>query len=240
LLLTEDIENTYNPEASGNNFLYHLLDAEKIKVIPGSCDVTSELRHFAEDTIAEGRKPYVIPLGVSTPLGTLGYVSCAQEIMEQNDFQGLDITHVICASGSGGTQAGLITGFHNSNIVVMGINVLQRNPAQVELVHGLAQKNMNLIDADMRILTNEVNCFDDYLGPGYTMPTKEMIEAVKLLARTEGILLDPVYTGKAMAGLIGLIKKGYFKKENNILFLHTGGTPTLYSSMNTILNYEMA
>ena len=162
----------------------------------------------------------------------MGYVACAQEIMAQSFDQGIDFSSVICVSGSGGMHAGLITGFAGtqSNIPVIGINVSRGKAEQEEKVAKLVDETSAHVGIPNFIPREAVTCFDEYVGPGYALPTPEMVEAVRLLAKTEGILLDPVYTGKAVAGLIDLIRKGTFNKEDNILFVHSGGSPALYAN----------
>ncbi|MBA4394667.1 MAG: D-cysteine desulfhydrase, partial [Desulfobacca sp.] len=223
LVLEERVPGSYHPKASGNNFLYRLLGAEKIKVVPKGSDMQDEMEKVANELAAEGRRTYLIPGGGSNPVGATGYVACAEEIQAQTFEQGLDIDYVVCASGSTGTHAGLIVGFYgcNMNIPVLGINVSRTKILQEELVYDLVQKTARHVGVHSEIPRMAVTCFDDYVGPGYSLPTPAMAEAVRLLARTESILLDPVYTGKAMAGLIDLIRKGYFKKDSKVLFLHT-------------------
>jgi len=230
LVLEERVPGSYDPKASGNNFLFNLLGVEKIKVVPNGSDMMKEMQKVAEEVASEGRKAYIIPGGGSNPMGATGYVACAQEILDQTFEKGLDIDTVVAASGSAGTHAGLVTGFYgcNMNIPVVGINVSRKKEIQEEIVYALVQETARHVGVNSEIPREAVTCFDDYVGPGYSLPTPEMAEAVKLLARTEGIMLDPVYTGKAMAGLIGLIRKNYFKKESHVLFVHTGGSPALY------------
>ena len=239
LVLEERVADSYNPEASGNNFLFRLLGVEKIKVVPGGSDMMKEMQNVADELIAESRKPYIIPGGGSTPLGALGYVACAEEILAQAFEKGINFDSIVCASGSAGTHAGLITGFcgNNSLIPVIGINVSRTKEDQEKLVYGLVQKTVDYIGIKSKISKDAVVCYDEYVGPGYSLPTSKMAEAVRMLAGTEGILLDPVYTGKAMAGLIGLIRKGgVFKKNDNVLFVHTGGSPALYAYIEAILS----
>jgi D-cysteine desulfhydrase len=237
LVLEERVAGSYNPEAGGNNFLYRLLGVEKVKVVPGGSDMAAEMQLVADEVAAAGRKAYVIPGGGSNPIGATGYVACAEEILGQLFEQALNIDRVVCASGSTGTHAGLVTGFcgNNSNIPVIGINVSRKKSDQEGLVYGLVKRTAAHVGIDSVIPREAILCFDEYVGPGYSRPTPQMAEAVRLLARLEGILMDPVYTGKAMAGLIDLVRKGYFKDEENILFVHTGGSPALYVYMNEIL-----
>ncbi len=238
LVLEERVPGSYNPDAGGNNFLFKLLGVEKITVVPGGSDMMSEMRKVADEVTHSGGKPYIIPGGASTPLGATGYVACAEEILRQCFDEGRMIDRVVCASGSAGTHAGLVTGFfgNNSNIPVVGINVSRTKEAQEEIVYELARKTCSFVGVRGDLPREAVECFGDYVGPGYSLPTAEMAEAVRLLARLEGILLDPVYTGKTMAGLLDLVRKGYFKPDEKILFIHTGGSPALYAYMNEILN----
>lgn len=237
LVLEERVPKSYDPKAGGNNFLYNLLGVEQVKVVPGGSDVMQEMQDVADEVAVEGRKAYVIPGGGSNPIGATGYVACAQEIMIQTFDHGLDVDYIVCASGSAGTHAGLVTGLYgcDMNIPVIGINVRRPKEVQEENVYRLVQETARHVGVHSEIPREAVNCFDEYVGPGYSLPTPEMAEAVKLLARTEGILLDPVYTGKAMAGLIDLARKGYFKKDENVLFIHTGGLPALYVYADYIL-----
>ena len=239
LVLEERVPGTFDPKASGNIFLFNLLGAEKIRVVSGGSDMMAEMEQVAEEVAAEGRKAYIIPGGGSNTIGATGYVACAQEILDQTFELGLDIDTLVCASGSAGTQAGLVTGFYgcNMNIPVVGINVSRAKKEQEEIVYGLVRETADHVGVNSEIPRGAVNCFGDYVGPGYSLPTPEMAEAVKLLARTEGILLDPVYTGKTMAGLIDLVRQGYFKKETNILFVHTGGSPALYVYADYLLSH---
>lgn len=238
LILEERVPKSYNLQASGNNFLFQLMGVEKIKVVPGGSEMMKEMQTEADEVAAAGRKAYIIPGGASNSLGALGYVACAEEILNQIFEKGLRIHRVVCASGSAGTHAGLVTGFcgTNSNIPVVGINVSRTKEAQEELVYGLVEKTAEHVGVKGKIPREAVLCFGDYVGAGYSLPTPGMIEAVKLLARTEAILLDPVYTGKTMAGMIDLVRKGYFKKDENILFVHTGGSPALYAYRGTFLS----
>ena len=237
LVLEERVPGSYNPQSGGNNFLFRLMNVEKIEVVPGGSDIMSAMQAAADEVASEGRKAYVIPGGGSNPVGATGYVACAEEILAQTFELGINIDQVVCASGSTGTHAGLITGFHgnNSNIPVIGINVSRPRDEQEQLVYDLVQQTAVHVGVQSDISVDAVRCYDEYVGPGYSLPTPEMAEAVRLLAGLEGILIDPVYTGKAMAGLIDLVRKGIFDKNENILFIHTGGSPALYVYMDDIL-----
>jgi D-cysteine desulfhydrase len=238
LVLEERVPGSYREEASGNNFLYRLLGVEAVRVVAGGADLAKEMEAVADEVRAEGRKPYVIPGGGSNPIGATGYVACAQELVAQAFDMDLRIDRVVTASGSSGTHAGLVTGLHglSSGIPVVGVNVSRPKEPQEELVYALVEKTAERIGITGGVPRGAVLCFGDYVGPGYSRPTKEMGEAVRLFARTEGILLDPVYTGKAAAGLVDLVRKKFFEKDENVVFLHTGGSPALYAYMQDVLD----
>jgi len=238
LVLEERVKNSYKPDASGNNFLYRLLGVEKIKVVPGGSDMMREMEIVAAEVAAEGRRAYIIPGGGSNAIGATGYVACAEEILAQLFDLGINVDRVVCASGSAGTHAGLVTGFfgNNSNLPVVGIDVSRPKELQEKLVFELVRKTAAHVGIKAEIPRDAVLCFGEYVGTGYSIPTPGMVEAVRMLARTEGILLDPVYTGKAMAGLIDLSRKGFFRKNEKILFVHTGGSPALYAYIADLLD----
>ena len=235
LILEERVKGSYKPEASGNNFLFQLLGVKSISVVPGGSDMMGEMQKLAETLRAEGKKPYVIPGGASNKIGALGYVSCAEEIRRQLFETGLRVDHMVVPSGSAGTHAGIIAGMigNNAGIPVTGIGVNRKKEAQQAAVLKLAQETLDYIGTGVTMPAEAVVAFDDYVGPGYSLPTDGMVEAVKLLASTESILLDPVYSGKAMAGLIDLVRKDYFPEGSNVLFLHTGGSPALFAYLDT-------
>jgi len=231
------VPNSYHPDASGNNFLFGLLGVEKITVVEGGSDFNAVMQAEADELAAEGRKGYIIPGGGSNALGALGYVACAEEIMQQSLDAELAFDQLVCSSGSGGTHAGLVAGMVgvNANIPVTGISVrAKREPQEVKL-HALAGEIAEKLAIRGGVPKGAFSVLDDYVGPGYSLPTEGMVEAVKLFARLEGILLDPVYTGKTAAGLIDLVRRGHFKQGERVLFLHTGGSPALYAYQETIL-----
>ena len=237
LVLEERVEGSYDVDASGNNFLFRLLGVEEVRVVPGGSNMDTEMAVVADGLKSEGRKPYVIPGGGSNPIGATGYVACALEILSQTFESEIAIDRVVTASGSSGTHAGLVTGFEgaNASIPVVGINVSRPKDDQEEKVYDLVRQTSERLGVDSEIPRDKVLCFGDYVGPGYSLPTPEMGEAIRMLARLEGVLLDPVYTGKTMAGLIDLARKGFFKKDENVLFIHTGGSPALYAYRETVL-----
>jgi len=196
------------------------------------------MQSLADRLKNEGRKPYIIPGGASNPIGATGYVACAQEALQQLFETGLQIDHMVVPSGSAGTHAGIVVGIYGNNgqIPVTGINVSRTKADQETLVHRLASETADRVGVAGEVPVESIVCFDEYVGPGYSLPTDSMVEAVKLLARTESILLDPVYSGKAMAGLIDLVRKDHFGEGTNVLFLHTGGAPALYAYLDTFID----
>ena len=235
LVLEERVPGSYNPQASGNNFLYELLGVESISVVRGGSDMPAAMEETARQCVSEGRNPYVIPGGASNAVGATGYVACAQELTEQLFDMSLDIDHIVVPSGSAGTHAGMVVGMVGANmgIPISGINVSRTKEEQELLVYDLARRTAQHVGCLTNISREAVVCYDRYVGPGYSLPTEGMVEAVTMLARTEGILLDPVYTGKAMAGLMDLVRKGEFKRGQRVLFLHTGGSPALFAYTDT-------
>ncbi len=238
LILEERVKGSYKTDASGNNFLFHIMGVKSITVVPGGSDMMAEMEKLSTKLAGEGKKPYIIPGGASNTIGATGYVSCAEETLQQLFETGLKIDHMIVPSGSAGTHAGVVVGMVgcNANIPVSGINVSRTKDVQEKIVHKLAVATAERVGVKGGIDASEITCFDGYVGPGYSLPTDSMIEAVKLLASTESILLDPVYSGKAMAGLVDLVRNGHFPEGSNVLFLHTGGSPALYAYLDTFLD----
>ena len=222
-----------NYKKSGNVFLDHLYGA-RVQEVPGGTDMNAAMAALAEELRAKGQKPYIIPGGGSNPIGALGYVTCALEMVNQFNTQDLRIDCITHATGSAGTQAGLVVGLEGtrSQIPVLGIGVRAAKEAQETSVYNLAVKTAELLGVAGSVKRESVMANCDYVGGGYGVPTPGMIEAVTLMARLEGILLDPVYSGKGMAGLIDLCRKGHFKKGENVVFLHTGGAVALYGYMD--------
>jgi D-cysteine desulfhydrase len=235
LLIEERVPGSYDPHGSGNNFLFDLLGVEQLTVLPAGADIPTTLAAIAEEVRGIGGAPYVIPGGGSNALGALGYVGCAQEILTQSFDDALTWDAIVVASGSAGTHAGLLTGLHlsHSTVPLIGVNVRRPRAEQEGNVYKLVGETAALlgIEAPPR---SAVTARDEWVGPGYSLPTDEMIEAVRLTARLEGILLDPVYSGKAMAGLIGLIRNGELKDAGRVLFVHTGGAASL-SAFESVL-----
>ena len=210
---------------SGNVFLNKLLGA-KVMLCPKDQDILEYSTKVVEDIKSKGTNVYFIPGGGSNSIGALGYVECFKEILEKNSKY--NFTHIIHATGSSGTQAGLLAGkkYFQSQLQIIGISVRYEKKIQEEKVYNEAKKVCEKLKCDV-LDRSEVVAYDDYIGSGYGEPTDGMIEATNLLAKKEAILLDPVYSGKGFAGLIGLINQKKFTKEDNILFIHTGGAVSL-------------
>jgi L-cysteate sulfo-lyase len=230
-ILLENRTGSQSPDycGSGNVLLDHIHGAPT-RTFPGGTDMNAAMEVVAEEVRSKGGKPYIIVGGGSNAIGALGYVNCALELVAQANDMSLRIDHLVHATGSAGTQAGLVAGLEGlrSHIPVLGIGVRAPRPLQEENVFKLACATADLMGMTGAVARERVVANTDYVGPGYGKPTDAMIEAINLLARTEGILLDPVYSGKGMAGLIDLVRKGHFKTTENIVFLHTGGSVGLF------------
>jgi D-cysteine desulfhydrase len=230
LIIEERVAGTFSTEALGNNLLFDLMGAANIRVVPLGSDLAAEMDKDAAAVRAAGGKPYTIVGGGSNPLGALGYAACAAEIVTQAFDMGVPFDRIVVASGSAGTHAGILAGLAalNAGIPVIGINVRRPRAEQEGNVHKLALATSALLGTPAPT-REDVVALDDWVGPGYSLPTADMVAAVRLLAASEGILLDPVYSGKAMAGLIGLVRSGQFAPDERLLFIHTGGSPTLHA-----------
>src|SRR6056297_1181437 len=213
---------------NGNVLLDHLHGATTEKR-PGGVDMNAEMEAAAETFRAEGKKVYTIPGGGSNPTGALGYVNCAFELLNQVNSTGLKIDHLVHATGSAGTQAGLITGLQamNAQIPLLGIGVRAPKPKQEENVYNLACATAEKLGCAGVVAREDVVANTDYVGEGYGIPTESGIEAIQMFAELEAILLDPVYSAKGAAGFVDLIRKGHFKKGERVVFLHTGGSVAL-------------
>ena len=236
-VIEERVPGSYSEDASGNHFMFRLMGVEAMTVVPAGSNMAAAMQAVADELAAQGRKGYIIAGGGSNALGGLGYVACAQELQQQFFEQGVQIDRVVVGSGSSGTHGGLLAGFlgNHINIPILGIGV-SRDPADQEpLVHKEAQAVADLLGLGLTIPREAVVSVGGFWQPKYSIPNAKMVEAVQLLARTEAILLDPVYTGKIMAGLIGLVRQGFFKPGENVLFLHTGGLPSLHAYESVVL-----
>ena len=216
--------NNANYNGNGNVLLDHLHGASTEK-FPGGHNMVEEMEKAAEAKRAEGKNVYVIPGGGSNATGALGYVNCAFELLAQANDMGLRIDRVVHATGSSGTQAGLVTGLcaMNSGIPLLGIGTRAPQPKQEQMVYDLALKTAEKLGCAGVVKREHVMANTDYVGEGYGLPTESGVEAIAMFAELDGILLDPVYSAKGAAGLIDLARKGFFDKDERIVFLHTGG-----------------
>ena len=235
-ILLEDRTGSNDPNyiLNGNVLLDRLHGASVSKRGSGA-DMNGEMEAIAECLKQDGKTPYIIPGGGSNQIGALGYVNCARELAEQAVEMGLNIDALVHATGSAGTQAGLVTGLTaiQSTIHLLGIGVRAPQEKQEQMVFDLAVRTADYLGRGLIIERSSVRANTDYVGPGYGLPTDGMIEAVKLLARTEGLLFDPVYSGKGLDGLIAQTKAGYFDGMENVVFLHTGGSAALFGYSET-------
>ncbi|NSX53706.1 D-cysteine desulfhydrase [Parasulfitobacter algicola] len=225
--------NDLNYNNNGNVFLDDLHGATREKRGPG-LDMNAEMEAVADDMRTKGRKVYTIPGGGSNATGALGYVNCAYEMIGQANDMGLKIDHITHATGSAGTQAGLIVGLKaiHANIPLLGFGVRAPKDKQEENVYNLAVKTADKIGASGCVKREDVVADTNYVGEGYGIPRADTIEAIEMFARYEGLLLDPVYSGKGAAGLIDYCRKGKFKKGETVVFLHTGGAAGLFGYLS--------
>jgi L-cysteate sulfo-lyase len=213
---------------SGNVLFDHMLGA-RMHVVAGD-QAAAKLQEVTAEHVRAGRKAYVVPIGGSNPVGSFGYVAAFGEIATQARSLDVKVDAIVHGTSSGGTQAGLMVGaaLADSSTRIMGVNVYKKKGADVAgTVHALALETMQVLGGNLDGITSRLHVIDGYQGEAYGVPTDEMLEAVLLAAQTEGLLLDPVYSGKAMAGLIGHIRRGKFTRDQTVVFLHTGGTAAL-------------
>ena len=231
-LVLDDVAGTPKTDYYNNgNLLLDSLLGARVHRLELAEDSDAYTGHLIEKLVNEGRNPYLIPVGGSSEIGNLGYVRCANEILQQIQSQDITIDQIVLASGSAGTQAGLLAGLIAADIEipVLGISVSRNSIEQMQLVDGLLRETLTRLGLDPDRAAGRVTANGNYYGEGYGMTTEAMITAVKRCAELEGLLLDPVYTGKAMAGLIDLCVQGEIAAGSNQLFLHTGGSAGLFA-----------
>lgn len=231
VLLEHRVEDPDEDYRDSGNVLLDRLFGARIREFPAGTDFDRAMADVADEVREGGGTPYVVPGGASNRIGALGYVNCALELVNQANERGLVIDHLLSATGSAGTQAGLVVGLEamNSNIPLLGIGVSAARDVQEDKVYALAAETAEYIGAPGCVARQKVVANCDYIGDGYGVPTKAMNDAVLMLARLEGLLFDPVYSGKALAGLIDLVRRGAFDGASNIVFLHTGGSAALFA-----------
>jgi D-cysteine desulfhydrase family pyridoxal phosphate-dependent enzyme len=220
----------------GNLLLDRLLDAD-IRFTEEQPDVA--MNKVAEELRSKGHTPYIIPAGGANAIGTLGYVNSAREILAQARQDGLRIDYVVHATGTGPTQAGVIIGFHvlNSKVKVLGISNGPNSATGKQRVRNLIDDTIKLLGVKLTIPDDEIIVNDDYTCGGYGVINRDVVDAMALAARTEGLILDPVYTGKAMLGMKGLVEKNLIRESSNVVFLHTGGSPITFQYDNQVSQY---
>jgi L-cysteate sulfo-lyase len=215
-------------EWNGNLLLDDLLGAEVRWA--GDAPLDEALTAAAEEEERAGRRPYVIPLGGSTPVGATGYVVAMEELLSQLDELELQVDAIILPTGSGGTQAGMLVGAKALGfpVQIVGISVFADNSTMLPILRELVPSTAEFLGLDAAFDDGDLIIYDDYLGEGYGVLGAPEREAIRRVARSEALLLDPVYTGRAMAGLLDLVGKGVFHSGQTILFWHTGGTSALF------------
>lgn len=222
--------DTESYRTSGNLLLHGLFGAHLHFVEDDEDATTSCVERLTAEARARGETPYIVPLGASDEIGSLGYAECARELLDQCAAREISPTTIILATGSGGTHAGLVAGLRllGSTARVIGISVSEPADVKFAKVRGIVDAMLDLLGAPSSTVTDaDIVVLDDYTGPGYAVPTVEANDAIRALAAREGLLIDPVYTAKAMAGLIDLLDHG--KLSGDVVFLHTGGTPALFA-----------
>ena len=231
VLLEHRVVDPSDYYANSGNILLDRIFGANLREYPGGTDFDAAMATVAAEVEAGGGKPYLIPGGASNKVGALGYVNCALELLDQADRRGFRIDHLVTATGSAGTQAGLVVGLKAARpeVPLLGIGVNVPKEEQERRVYTLACETAEYIGKPGLVAREDVVANCDYVGPGYGMWTESMNEAVLLLARLEGLLFDPVYSGKALAGMIGLVRNGQLRDADNIVFLHTGGAAGLFA-----------
>lgn len=236
-IIEERVPGSFHEDASGNHFMFRLMGVEALTVVPAGTLMLPAMQAVADELAAAGRKGYIIPGGGSNALGGLGYVACAQELQQQMFEASIGFDRIVVGSGSSGTHGGLLAGFLCNHIAIpiTGIGVSREPADQEPLVHKEAQAVCDLLGLDVTVPRESVVSVGGYWQPKYSVPNARMVEAVQMAARTEGLLLDPVYTGKVMAGLMGLAREGRLAAGERVLFLHTGGLPSLHQYESVVL-----
>ena len=223
--------------ATGNLLVDRLLGVEEIHYLAGDLYrkesiLEEKVRELTERLSSQGEVPYYIPNGCQALHGALGYAGCVREVVGQLHELNLAPNWFVTACGTAGTQLGLMVGsllYCAGEAKVIGISVSRPQDLLMERLETGLAKALDFLEVAGRVPEMEFSVLDEYIGEGYGIPTPAMREAVKLLARLEGLILDPVYTGKAMAGLIDLVRQGRFRPDEVVVFVHTGGIPGLFA-----------
>lgn len=230
LILIEMVPLESAAYRGSGNVLYDLLLGARVHLVKDDRRASEAFQAVADAHAKAGRGVYVVPIGGSNAVGSLGYIDAFDEIERQTEAMGISVDAIVFGSSSGGTQAGLIAGatLADSATRIMGVNVYKKHGADIaSAVHALALETLHHVGVPLLDVSKRVHVIDGYQGEGYGLPSDAMREAVTLTAQTEGLLLDPVYSGKAMAALIGHVRRAKFTRDQTVVFLHTGGTAAL-------------
>ncbi len=224
-----------DPAVQGNLLLDRLLDAEIHFVMPGD-DADERIAGAMVDLRDRGERPYLIPVGGSNAIGAFGYVTATLELVAQLFQTGEAPSRLYYASGSRGTQAGLALGakMYSAPYRLYGIAVSGGDPEKTERAVEVANEAAEMLRVPTRLTADELLTDEGYIGEGYGIPTAACLEAIRLVAHNEGIFLDPVYSGKAMAGMIDHIRRGEIAPRDTVVFLHTGGSPALFAQVDQL------
>jgi D-cysteine desulfhydrase len=229
------LDRGLHPEDQGNLLLDRLLGA-RVSIIESMdpADAIDEMRRLGAALEDQGRKPYIIPRGGAIPAGAAGYAAFVAEIVEQLEEAGIEPTHIYLGTGSCGTHSGILAGVSavNWSVSVNGISVSRTRREQTEKILALSNATLRHLGLQARVSADHVFVDDRFVGEGYGYPTRETMEAIQIGAIDEGMILDPVYTGKAMSGLIGHAREGRLGPDDVVVFLHSGGSPALFAYHN--------
>jgi L-cysteate sulfo-lyase len=241
LVLTRTVQRFDDDYLYNGNILLADLFGARVHDLPASADALDFAEQRACELRRQGRKIYVCPLGGSSAIGCLGYAACMEEIAVQSEASNVTFDRIIVPNGSGGTHAGLVAGcvaLGRDPSVIVGFSVYSDSAQAHDTTLKKANETTRLISADARVRPSDVFVDDGQLGASYGQPTPAMSEAVRLMASMEGLLLDPVYSGKAFAGLIERVRTRAVNPEENVLFLMTGGLPGLFAYRRAFLGDE--
>jgi L-cysteate sulfo-lyase len=235
--LTADDDADYR--GNGNTLLDSLFGAT-VRVLADAAAIGAFVADRKATLEAEGRVAYVLPPGASSPQASLGYAECAFEIADRERAMGLRFDRVVAANGSAGTQAGLVAGFAllGRHALVHGHSVLADAATARTNTLAMARACVALLGGDQELSANDVVVDDAHRGLGYGQLTREAVDAVRFLASHEGLLLDPVYSAKAFAGLLAQARRGEFARDENVLFIMTGGMPALFAYRELLSDLE--